>query len=90
MVLNLSNQIISKKKRANVVIIGEKNILSYVSFFSVLEAGGTYIPISSNLPEERIFEIISLTKAEIIITKSKNLFTLKKNFQVNFFLLKKI
>ena len=71
MVLNLSNQIISKKERANVVIIGEKNILSYVSFFSVLEAGGTYIPISSNLPVERIFEIISLTKAEIIISKRK-------------------
>ena len=85
MVLNLSNQIISKKKRANVVIIGEKNILSYVSFFSVLEAGGTYIPISSNLPVERIFEIISLTKAEIIISKSKNLSLFKKKFPSKFF-----
>ena len=67
----------------------KKYILSYVSFFSVLEAGGTYIPISSNLPVERIF-IISLTKAEIIISKSKNLSLFKKKFPSKFFFSEKI
>ena len=80
MILNLSKKIILKKEGATVVIIGEKNILSYVSFFSVLRAGGTYIPLSSNLPIERVIKIISLTKAEIIISESKNLTILKRKF----------
>ena len=85
MVFNLSDKIILKKESANVVIIGEKDILSYVSFFSVLKAGGTYIPLSSNLPIERIFKIISLTKAEVIISKSKNFSILKKKFPKKIF-----
>ena len=85
MVLNLSKKIILKKEGATVVIIGEKNILSYVSFFSVLRAGGTYIPLSSNLPIERVIKIISLTKAEIIISESKNLTILKREFPKKIF-----
>ena len=45
MVLDISNKILSRKKGSIIAIIGEKNILSYVSIFGVLMSGGTYIPI---------------------------------------------
>ena len=61
MALNISNQILLKKKNPIIAIIGEKDILSYVSI-GVLKSGGTYVPISSQLPKKRIFKIISWQK----------------------------
>ena len=80
MIINLAKKIFLKKKNPNVAIIGEKNILSYVSFFSVLLAGGTYIPISSNLPVGRIFKILVSTKIDIIICQNKHVKLLKKKY----------
>ena len=54
MVSNLSKKILQRKKGPFVAVVGEKNILSYVSLFSVILSGGTYIPISSNLPLVRV------------------------------------
>ena len=80
MTINLSKKILAVNKRPTVVIIGEKNILSYVSMFAVLLSGGTYIPISSKLPINRMIKIISSTKVDIIICQKKNLVILKKKF----------
>ena len=71
MVSNISNLILSQKKNSITAIIGDKNILSYVSIFGVLKSGGTYIPISSSLPKKRIVAIISKSNADIIICDSK-------------------
>ena len=70
MVLNISKKISFKRKNSIIAIIGEKNILSYVSMFGALMSGSTYIPISSNLPIKRIIKIINKGKANIIICNS--------------------
>ena len=80
MVSNLSKKILQRKKGPFVAVVGEKNILSYVSLFSVILSGGTYIPISSNLPLVRIFKIISLLRVDIIICPNKIKHVLKKKF----------
>ena len=67
----LSLNILKIKKNSKVIIFGEKNVLTYVSIFSVLKAGGTYIPVSPNIPEERLLKIIKIVKPNIIIN-SKN------------------
>ena len=43
-------------------------------------SGGTYIPLSSNLPEKRVIKIIKKTKANIIICKSNKVSIYKKIF----------
>ena len=68
------------KRRPLVVIIGEKGFLSYVSMFGVLLAGGTYTPISLNMPFKRIFNIISLLRSNIIICPDKCKSSFKKRF----------
>jgi len=85
MVLDISNKILSRKKGSIIAIIGEKNILSYVSIFGVLMSGGTYIPISSSLPTKRIGRIITKGKANIIICNSNKLNFYKKIFPKKFF-----
>ena len=85
MVLDISNKILSRKKGSIIAIIGEKNILSYVSIFGVLMSGGTYIPISSSLPTKRIRRIITKGKANIIICNSNKLNFYKKIFPKKFF-----
>jgi len=85
MVINLSKKILFIKERPVVAIIGEKNILSYVSIFSVLLAGGTYIPISANLPIKRITKIISSAKIDIIICQKKKIHTIKNKFKKKIF-----
>ncbi len=89
MALNISNQILLKKKNPIVAIIGEKDILSYVSIFGVLKSGGTYIPISSQLPKKRIFKIISKAKADIIICNSNKISFYKKIFPKKIFFTEK-
>ena len=90
MVESLSERIIAKKKNPKVVIIGQKDILSYVSIFSVLQSGGTYIPLSSNFPLKRILQIISIISADIIISQNELIPSIKKNFQKKYIFHKKI
>tara|TARA_Y100000590_G_scaffold466302_1_gene641196 strand:+ start:6166 stop:7638 length:1473 start_codon:yes stop_codon:yes gene_type:complete len=63
-----------------VVVVGRKGFLSYVSMLGVLLAGGTYIPISLNLPFKRIFKIILASKSKIIICPDDQKLVLKKRF----------
>ena len=85
MVSNISNLILSQKKNSITAIIGDKNILSYVSIFGVLKSGGTYIPISSSLPKKRIVAIISKSNADIIICDSKKINFYRKLFPKKIF-----
>ncbi len=89
MATNISGEILSKKKNSITAIIGEKDILSYVSIFGVLISGGTYIPISSQLPIKRIINIISKAKANIIICNSNKVNLYKKIFPKKIFFTEK-
>ncbi len=86
MVYNISEKIFSEKKNATVAIIGSKDVLSYVSIFGVLMSGGTYIPISLNLPKKRIVNIIKKGKPDIIICNSKITNYYKKKFPKKIFI----
>ena len=44
--LKLTKKNFRKKNAPIVAIVGDKDSLSYISMFSVLYSGGTYIPIS--------------------------------------------
>ena len=86
MVKNLSKSIISVRKNSTVAIIGEKNVLSYVSIFSTLLSGGTYIPISASSPKKRIVEILSSTKIDVIICRKNKIKTFQRIFpKISFF-----
>ena len=79
-VLNLTKKILEKKIAPVVAIVGEKDILSYASMFSTLYSGGTYVPISANLPLNKITKIINSAKVDLIICKSGFVRLLKKKF----------
>ena len=68
------------KQKPLVAVIGEKGFFSYVSMFGVLLAGGTYVPISLNMPYKRIIKIILLSRSNIIICPDKYKTKLKKIF----------
>lgn len=80
MVVNLSKKILKKKIAPVILIVGDKSILGYVSMFSSLYSGGTYIPVTANNPINKIVNIIKSTKVDIIICKKKNSKKLKEKF----------
>ena len=85
MVSNISDQILLKKKNSITAIIGEKDILSYVSIFGVLKSGGTYIPISSNMPTKKNNQNYIQGKASIIICNSRKVKFYKNIFPKKIF-----
>lgn len=83
----LASIIFKIKKNSKVVVSGEKSLLSYVSIFSVLLAGGTYIPIASKTPRARLNKILNLVKPSIAIGSkyfTKNIFNKKIKIINNF------
>lgn len=80
LVKNTAFELTKIKKKPLVSIFGERNILSYISMFGTLLCGGTYVPISSSLPIERVKRIISISKSDVIICPYKYISTFKKNF----------
>jgi D-alanine--poly(phosphoribitol) ligase subunit 1 len=75
-----SKLILKIKKNPRVLIITNKNYFDYVALFGTLIAGGTYIPISSYLPQDRLDNIIKLSDIDIIFSEKYKNFYLKKNF----------
>jgi D-alanine--poly(phosphoribitol) ligase subunit 1 len=65
------------KKNSKVIIIDDNKAFSYIAMFGCLMAQCVYIPISSNQPDNRILNIIKLSKADYIFCSNKNF--LKKN-----------
>ena len=84
---NVASKLLNIKAKPIVLIIGKQNIFSYVSIFGTLLSGGTYIPISTNLPLDRIVKIIKLSKCNIVICENKKKKYLKKVFPNKKFLI---
>jgi amino acid adenylation domain-containing protein len=70
---NLARYLIEKgtTKETFVGICLDRSIEMIVSILAVLKAGGTYIPIDSEYPQERINHILSDSQASMIITQEK-------------------
>ncbi len=56
-----------------VPIIAKRSWHVIVAMLGVLKAGGAYLPVDPNYPEERIAYMLSETKADIVLTVGKEL-----------------
>lgn len=67
----LANCLIKKgvKKGDFVTIFMERSLETVISIFGILKAGGIYVPLDPEHPEERNTYIISDTKSPFIVTK---------------------
>ena len=72
------NQIISKHKKQNIMLLSDKSIGYYVSVISILLTGNTWIQISPNIPDERIIHISKISGAKIIIYDDNELSIIPK------------
>ena len=59
-----------KKDYKKIVILAEKNYLNYAAIIAVVLSGRTWIPISLELPEERIADLLRSSKPDLILTSS--------------------
>lgn len=53
-----------------VALYTERHPLSIISFLAILKAGGTYLPLDSAMPAERVNMILAESGAEILITQA--------------------
>ncbi|HLP44672.1 MAG TPA: condensation domain-containing protein, partial [Candidatus Kapabacteria bacterium] len=56
----------------------DKSIDCIASILGIIKAGGGYVPIAPNLPEERIMEIIDDADIEVLISEKKYIKTLNR------------
>ena len=59
-----------KKDYKKIAILAEKNYLNYAAIIAVVLSGRTWIPISLELPEERIADLLRSSKPDLILTSS--------------------
>ena len=66
----LANLIKDKGIKNNdvVALIGKRSIEMVIGAFAILKAGGTYLPISEELPNERINYILKDSNAKLVLT----------------------
>jgi amino acid adenylation domain-containing protein len=57
------------KPASRVVICVEPSLLTAIAILGVLKAGGTYVPVSSSYPEDRIAYILNDAQAPILLTQ---------------------
>jgi len=61
-----------------VVVIGDKNIETIVTYLGIIYAGCYYIPLNIELPEARLFMILKMVEPVLIITNNDILNNLKE------------
>jgi D-alanine--poly(phosphoribitol) ligase subunit 1 len=54
-------------------ILASRSISTYAGILGTCWAGGTYVPISTKLPEDRLIQILSRVRAEALIVDSESL-----------------
>lgn len=67
------------KKNKKILIIDDNKSLSYIAIYASLISNCTYIPVTSSQPDNRILEIIKLSKPDYIFSYNKNKLLKKKN-----------
>ena len=89
MVSNISDQILLKKKKFYNSDYWRERYSKLCFNIWCFKVGGTYIPISSNMPTKRIIKIISKGKASIIICNSRKVKFYKNIFPKKIFFTEK-
>ena len=74
------------KKRNKICILSDKCFELYASSLSTILSNNIWIPLSTNFPEKRIFDIIDIVKPDLFIINQLNL---KKNLKIKYFLKKR-
>jgi amino acid adenylation domain-containing protein len=57
------------KPNSLVAIVMEKGWEQIVAALSILQSGAAYVPIDSNLPPERLFQLLKNTEADLVLTQ---------------------
>ncbi|MBN1185860.1 MAG: amino acid adenylation domain-containing protein [Bacteroidales bacterium] len=71
----LANQLIAKNVQIEdfILVYMDRRLELMVSIYGVLKAGGVYVPVSGDYPQQRFLDIIEDTKAKVLITEEKYL-----------------
>jgi D-alanine--poly(phosphoribitol) ligase subunit 1 len=59
-------------------ILASRSLSTYLGILGTCWAGGTYVPISTKLPEDRLIQLLGLIRAEALIVDSDGLRLLSK------------
>src|SRR5208337_3539035 len=58
--------------------LASRSLATYTGILGTCWAGGTYVPISTKLPEDRLIQLLDLVRAEALIVDSEGVGTLSK------------
>lgn len=58
---------LNKHKKQQILLLSDKSIGYYISVISILLSGNTWVQISPNIPDERIFQISKISRSKVII-----------------------
>lgn len=66
-----------------IIVIGDKNLQTIVTFISVIYAGCYYVPLDTDLPDARLKIILDLVEPALIITNNENYEVIKEKYIKN-------
>ncbi len=84
----LANYLIMQgvKPGKKVILCIERSIDQLVGMLGILKAGGCYVPLSPDMPEERLAHVFAQTEADVILADSESLADLPTDDQTVFVL----
>ena len=62
------NTLLADRKKERILLYGSKSLFTYGAIFGILFSGNTWIPLSTELPPNRLIEIIKMTGAHLLIS----------------------
>ena len=68
----------SEEPAPRIGILASRSLATYTGILGTCWAGGTYVPISTKLPEDRLIQLLDLVRAEALIVDSEGVGTLSK------------
>jgi len=68
----------AKEPAPRVAILSSRSLATYTGILGTCWAGGTYVPISTKLPEDRLIQLLGRVQAEALIVDSESIATLTK------------
>ncbi len=61
-----------------IAILASRSLATYTGILGTCWAGGTYVPISTKLPEDRLIQLLGRIQAEVLVVDTEGIATLSK------------